>query len=72
MRSPPHSLIVDDNAANLDIQQARLTSQGCKVLTAEDGEQGRASARENTPDLILIDIMMLKIDDLREAGPPGA
>ncbi len=72
MRSPPHILIVDDNAANLDILRMRLTSQGYEILTAEDGEQALASARENTPDLILLDIMMPKIDGLRKAGLPEA
>ncbi len=64
MRSPPHILIVDDNATNVDILRARLTSQGYEILTAEDGEQALASARENTPDLILLDIMMPKIDGI--------
>ncbi len=64
MRSPPHILIVDDNAANVDILRARLTSHGYEILTAEDGEQALASARENTPDLILLDIMMPKIDGI--------
>ncbi len=72
MRSPPHILIVDDNAANVDILRARLTSQGYEILTAEDGEQALASARENTPDLILLDIMMPKIDGLRKVGLPEA
>ncbi len=72
MRSPPHILIVDDNATNVDILRARLTSEGYEILTAEDGEQALASARENTPDLILLDIMMPKIDGLRKAGLPEA
>ena len=72
MRSPLHIPIVDDNAANLDILRARPTSQGYEALTAEEGEQALASARENTPDLILLDIMMPKIDGLRKAGLPEA
>ena len=60
------------NAANVDILRARLTSQGYEILTAEDGEQALASARENTPDLILLDIMMPKIDGLRKVGLPEA
>lgn len=62
MRSPPRILIADDNAANLDILQTRLASQGYEIVTAVDGEQALESAREYRPDLILLDVMMPKRD----------
>ena len=61
MRSPAHILVVDDNAANLDILCARLRSRGYEILTAEDGEQALARATAEKPDLILLDVMMPKI-----------
>lgn len=61
MRSPAHILVVDDNAANLDILCARLRSRGYEIFTAEDGEQALAVARAEAPDLILLDVMMPKI-----------
>lgn len=64
MRPPPLILIVDDNPANLDILEARLLANKYDVITATDGEEGLNKARDQKPDLILLDIMMPKIDGL--------
>ncbi len=64
MRTPPQILIVDDNPANLDIFQTRLAAQGYEILTASDGEEALAVAREKQPDLILLDIMMPKLSGI--------
>ena len=52
MRKPPLILIVEDNPANLEIIQARLTANNFEVITATDGEKGLVLAREKLPDLI--------------------
>jgi class 3 adenylate cyclase len=62
MRSPPRVLIADDNAANLDILQTRLASQGYEIITATDGDSALDAARQHRPDLILLDVMMPKRD----------
>ncbi len=64
MKTPPWILIVDDDPSNLDIVQARLARSGYKILTASDGEEALAVAREQQPDLILLDIVMPKLDGL--------
>jgi adenylate cyclase len=64
VRTPPLILIVDDNPMNLDILQTRLAVHGYDILTAADGEEGLAVAREKLPDLILLDIMMPKLDGI--------
>ena len=64
MRTPPLILIVDDNPANLDILQARLTANNYDTITAKDGKAGLAMAKEKQPDLILLDIMMPKMDGI--------
>ena len=64
MKSPPLILIVDDNPANLDILQARLAAHDYQIITAMDGEAALASAKEQQPDLILLDIMMPKMDGI--------
>ncbi len=64
MRARPLVLIVDDNAANVDILRTRLASQGYDVVTASDGEEALSVAKKDEPDLILLDIMMPKLDGI--------
>src|SRR5262245_9543205 len=65
MRTPPWILVVDDNPTNIDIIETRLASQGYHILTAQDGEEALAQARQHKPDLILLDVMMPKKDGLQ-------
>jgi adenylate cyclase len=62
MRTPPRILIVDDNPTNVKVLQTRLLADGYEVITAADGEEGLATARQHVPDLILLDVMMPKLD----------
>jgi class 3 adenylate cyclase len=62
MRSPPRILVVDDNAANVDILRTRLLAHGYEIVTATDGEQALIATREHLPDLILLDVMMPRMD----------
>src|SRR4030095_8051788 len=55
-------LIVDDNPTNVKVLQTRLAAEGYEVITAADGDEGLATARQQTPDLILLDVMMPKLD----------
>lgn len=64
MRTPPLILIVDDNPANVEIFQMRLSANNYDIITATDGEMGLAAAREKQPDLILLDIMMPKMNGI--------
>ena len=62
MRDPPLILAVDDTPENLDILRMRLEAHDYAVVTAADGEEGLALARELEPDLILLDVMMPGMD----------
>jgi len=64
LRNPPLILAVDDVAENLEIVRMRLEALGYEVQTAADGEEAIAKARELSPDLILLDIMMPKLDGI--------
>ena len=64
MRTPPRILVADDNPANVDILQTRLAVHGYEIVTASDGEEALAVAREKQPDLILLDVMMPRMDGL--------
>ena len=62
MRTPARILIADDNPDNLDIFRTRLAAHKYEIITATDGEEALAAAREKQPDVILLDIMMPKMD----------
>jgi class 3 adenylate cyclase/CheY-like chemotaxis protein len=62
VRSPARILIADDNPDNLDIFRTRLAAHGYEIITATDGEEALKVAREQQPDLILLDVMMPKMD----------
>ena len=64
MRTPPLILVADDNPANLDIFRARLSAHGYEIISASDGEEALALARNQQPDLIVLDIMMPKLDGI--------
>jgi adenylate cyclase len=64
VRTPARILIADDNRDNLDIFRTRLAANGYEILTAVDGEEALRVAREQRPDLILLDIMMPKVDGI--------
>jgi CheY-like chemotaxis protein len=49
-------LVVDDNAVILKTLSFKLTSCGYDVITAQDGSGAVSSARNEKPDLIILDI----------------
>lgn len=64
MRTPALILIADDNPDNVEILRTRLATHDYEILTAADGEEALAAARESLPDLILLDVMMPKMDGI--------
>ncbi|MBQ2829571.1 MAG: response regulator transcription factor [Oscillospiraceae bacterium] len=54
-------LIVEDEKNIVDIVRFNLQKEGYGTLEAYDGEAGLALAREKSPDLILLDVMMPKM-----------
>ncbi|HEY1537245.1 MAG TPA: response regulator [Polyangiaceae bacterium] len=57
-------LIVEDNPANMKLTVFLLQHAGYSVLSATDAESGLALAREQHPDLILMDIQLPGMDGL--------
>jgi two-component system alkaline phosphatase synthesis response regulator PhoP len=53
-------LIADDEPDILEIISYNLQLHGYEVITARDGDQAILKAKQNQPDLIILDIMMPK------------
>lgn len=60
-------LVVDDEKPITDIEKFSLEKEGYEVEVAYDGEDALKEVEENTPDLIILDIMLPKIDGLEVA-----
>jgi two-component system response regulator MprA len=57
-------LVVDDEGAIRDVVQMALAQAGFAVRTAVDGPDGLTAVRDWSPECILLDVMMPKIDGL--------
>jgi two-component system alkaline phosphatase synthesis response regulator PhoP len=55
-------LIVDDEPDILEFLQYNLEKEGFDVSTAIDGEEGLIKAHSTTPDIVVLDIMMPRMD----------
>ncbi|MBI3242946.1 MAG: response regulator transcription factor [Chloroflexi bacterium] len=55
-------LVVDDKANVRQLLDEYLTGQGFRVVTATNGREALYTARHETPDAILLDIMMPEMD----------
>ena len=55
-------LIIDDDLDTLRLVGLMLQRQGYQIATATNGQQGLEKALEDTPNLILLDIMMPDMD----------
>ena len=53
-------LIADDNPQILELLEAYLEPLGVTVLTAMDGEKALQVTEDESPDLVLLDVMMPK------------
>jgi len=57
-------LVIEDNALNMKLVKSLLGIGKYSILAAEDAESGMQVARENHPDLILMDIQLPGMDGL--------
>lgn len=57
-------LIVDDDAKTRKLLRVVLQNFGYEIIEAENGKQGIKLAKENIPDLILMDIEMPVMDGM--------
>lgn len=58
----PTILVIEDNEMNRDMLCRRLARKGYSVLVAQDGAEGITVARAETPDLIIMDLSLPRVD----------
>jgi DNA-binding response OmpR family regulator len=58
----PTILVADDEEDLRELVTYRLSRSGYNVIGAEDGQQAFEMAAERTPDLMILDVMMPKLD----------
>ncbi len=61
----PRVLLVDDEPSIIKMATRRLEITGFEVLVAADGEDALAKARSDSPDIIILDLMLPKITGLK-------
>ncbi|ADY51085.1 two component transcriptional regulator, winged helix family [Pseudopedobacter saltans DSM 12145] len=57
-------LIVDDEPDILELIEYNLKKEGYQVFTATNGQDAITEARKTSPDLIILDVMMPKMDGI--------
>ncbi|MCH7553202.1 MAG: response regulator transcription factor [Chloroflexi bacterium] len=62
---PSKVLIVEDDPNTVELIRLYLERDGYKVITASDGNKGLRLAREEAPDLIVLDLMLPGIDGMQ-------
>jgi DNA-binding response OmpR family regulator len=58
----PTILVADDEEDVRELVTYRLTRSGYRVIGAGDGQEALELATERTPDLMVLDVMMPKLD----------
>ncbi len=56
-------LIIDDDFDLVEAMRITLEAAGFDVIDAQDGEKGLEKLRKESPDLVLLDVMMSSMDE---------
>jgi len=57
-------LVVDDEPLYLRLLKVNLESEGYEIITAKNGEEALDQLTQSTPNLIIMDVMMPKMDGI--------
>ncbi|HNV85551.1 MAG TPA: response regulator [Candidatus Omnitrophota bacterium] len=55
-------LLVDDDPHIVQLLKTRLAASQYEIVTASDGEEGFEKLKAESPDMVLLDILMPKMD----------
>ena len=62
MKMKKKILIVEDYINIVEILTMRLEAMGYEVISAHDGQEGLKRAREESPDLIILDVLLPRMN----------
>ncbi|MBK8823203.1 MAG: response regulator [Anaerolineales bacterium] len=65
--APRKILLAEDNQSNITVTRDYLENRGYQVVVAYDGEEVLSKAEEFSPDLILMDIQMPRLNGFEAA-----
>lgn len=57
-----HILLVEDDSFLSSIYKKKFEMEGFKITTAEDGALGLEYAKKKSPDIVLLDVLLPKMD----------
>lgn len=55
-------LVIDDEPGIVDIVETNLLGDGFEVASAKDGKEGLEKVRSESPELVILDVMMPEMD----------
>jgi DNA-binding response OmpR family regulator len=58
----PRVLVIDDEQPIVDLVRSYLQREGWQVLVASDGSAGLEAIRTDTPDVVVLDLMLPSLD----------
>jgi len=61
-------LLVEDDKNQLLLYKQELSLEGYNIITSQDGQEAVKKVKEHTPDLIVMDINMPKINGIEAMG----
>jgi len=64
MENQKLALIIDDEAHILSLLSDTLKSKGFKTITARNGQKGLELFEKHSPDLVITDVMLPRIDGM--------
>ncbi len=65
MKTDKLILIIEDDKSMRWVLEKALTKQGYRILVAHDGRTGLDQALNNSPDLVILDVLLPDMDGLR-------
>ena len=63
-KKSPRILVVDDDEDTLIVYEKTLSRAGYEVIMARNGKESLIKAKKDSPDVIIMDIMMPEADGI--------